>query len=452
MCQHISRFRELEITGILSHTLCKKTTKDIKFIEDYDIVYSASSQSTHWSYQNMSLAGYDLPSGLPDLSEITRYCRIEDIEPFLQMVSADIATDHSYITDWRCKNDQLVATIKESNGSQLKVIHENLNQMELEKFLLIPSVSDLHFSCTQYRDLLAHHVLETVITEMDTSGLARPAVPFALISLGSDGREEQTLITDQDNLIVYGDGGGEEADLYFKEFSNRLVDRLEEAGFKRCTGDIMPTNQTWRGSLSQWRKRLFSIVRYEVEDIGKNTMDLIVMSDARFVAGDQKLASELIHMIRTMERDYFQVLWGMAKAATEMKLALGFMNRIWTEGSGDHKGEFNVKLLAWAPLVMNVRILSINESIPATSTLERISLLEAGGSFSASFAHDLIDAYHVLTRQRILIQIKALKGIQRDSYYLNPYQLPTIEREQIRHAMIKIEELQKIIHANFHIV
>jgi len=66
------------------------------------------------------------------------------------------------------------------------------------------------------------------------------------------------------------------------------------------------------------------------------------MSDARYVAGDKKLASELIDMIRTMEQDYFQVLWGMAKAATEMKLALGFMKRIWTEGTGDHKGEFNV--------------------------------------------------------------------------------------------------------------
>lgn len=266
-------------------------------------------------------------------------------------------------------------------GLPLKTIHEGLNQIELERFLLIPSVNELHRSCTHYRDLLSSRVMDIVVSDMDAAGLTRPPVPFALISMGSDGREEQTLITDQDNLIVYGDGGGEAADHYFREFSTRLVDRLEEAGFKRCTGDIMPTNRTWRGSFSQWRKRLFSIVRYEVEDIGKNVMNLIVLSDARYVAGDQELAAELIDMIRSMERDYFQVLWGMAKAATEMTLALGFMKRIWTEGSGEHKGEFNVKLLAWAPLVMNVRILAINQSIPATSTLERISLLESEGSF-----------------------------------------------------------------------
>ena len=400
----------------------------------------------------MSVAAYTLPSELPDLTDITRYCRIEDIEPFLRMISETLKADHSRIVDWRYKKEQLVAAIGRKEGPPLKTIHEGLNQIELERFLLIPSVNELHRSCTHYRDLLSSRVVDSVIAEMDVAGLMRPSVPFALISMGSDGRKEQTLITDQDNLIVYGDGGGDAADQYFREFSTRLVDRLEEAGFKRCTGDIMPTNQTWRGSFSQWHKRLFSIVRYEVEDIGKNIMNLIVLSDARYVAGNQELASELIDMIRAMEQDYFQVLWGMAKAATEMKLALGFMKRIWTEGSGEHKGEFNVKLLAWAPLVMNVRILAINQSIPATSTLERISLLEAEGSFSPSFARDLIDAYHILTRQRILIQIKALKGIQNDSYYLNPYQLSSTEREQIRHAMTKIEELQKIIHANFHIV
>ncbi len=59
-------------------------------------------------------------------------------------------------------------------------------------------------------------------------------MPLALVSMGSDGRMEQTLITDQDYLIVYGDGGGDEADAYFREFSNLLVDRLEEAGFKNA--------------------------------------------------------------------------------------------------------------------------------------------------------------------------------------------------------------------------
>ncbi len=348
---------------------------------------------------------------------------------------------------------ELYSTIEAASSyPELMAMHDELNSLEMERFLKVQSVPALHLSCTGYRDHLARKALCLVEAELAGNSMGRAPLAYALISMGSDGREEQTLITDQDYLIVYADGGGDEADKYFKGFADLLVERLAEIGFKKCTGDIMPSNPTWRGSLSQWRRKLISIVRYEYEDYAKNLMDLIVLSDARYVAGDNGLAEELITLIRNLERDYFQVLWGMAKAATEMKIALGFLKRLWTEGAGDHKGEFNLKLLAWAPLVMNVRILSINQGIPATSTLKRIELLEKEGSFSRNTACGLADAYHILTRHRILLQIKVIKGIQNNSYYLNPYELPEHEREQIRHSLLRVEELQKIIHSNFHIV
>ena len=390
--------------------------------------------------------------GLPDLRQITRYCSSSEISTFLRSITASLDQDRQRMDSWNDRFRELTLSIDSALRQNLRTIHDELNQIELERFLLTYSVSALHHSCTHYRDVLARRAMALVAAEMESAGRPMHYLPFALISMGSDGRKEQTLITDQDYLIVYGDGGGAEADRYFADYSALLVDRLEEAGFKRCTGDIMPTNQTWRGSLSQWHKRLLSIVRYEAEDYAKNMMDLIVLSDARYVAGDRNLAEELVSTIRDMEREYSRVLWGMAKAATEMKLALGFMKRLWTESSGEHKGEFNLKLLAWVPLVMNVRILSINGGIPATNTIERTTLLEKEGSFSASMASDLRAAYHVLTKHRILLQIRVIKGIQNDSYHLNPYQLPADERERIRHALIRIDEFQKMIHTNFSIV
>jgi signal-transduction protein with cAMP-binding, CBS, and nucleotidyltransferase domain len=101
---------------------------------------------------------------------------------------------------------------------------------------------------------------------------------------------------------------------------------------------------------------------------------------------------------------------------------------------------------------MNVRILAINQGIPATNTVRRIELLEQEKSFSANTASGLKDAYYILTKHRILLQIKVTKGIQKDAYYLNPYLLPTEERERIRHAILRIEELQKVIHTNFSIM
>jgi signal-transduction protein with cAMP-binding, CBS, and nucleotidyltransferase domain len=371
----------------------------------------------------------------------------------LQSLESDIVSDIRWAENIVARQDSLQSKIPLADSYPvLHQTHEELNALEMDRFLKIQSVTTLHKSCTKYRDLLAGRAMELVAQELEATGKGVAPVPYALISMGSDGREEQTLITDQDYLIVYGDDGGKGADTFFKEFSELLVERLADIGFKKCTGDIMPSNPTWRGSLLQWRKKLQSIVRYEYAEYAKNLMDLIVLSDARFVAGDRELASTLISLIRGLEQDYFQVLWGMAKAATEMKLALGFLKRLWTEGSGEHKGEFNLKLLAWAPLIMNIRILAINQGIPVTSTLKRIALLQEERSFSAQAAQGLRDAYLVLTKHRIILQVKVIKGVQTSSYYLNPYQLPAEERELIKQALLRIEELQKIIHTNFSIM
>ncbi|QOX78496.1 nucleotidyltransferase [Trichlorobacter lovleyi] len=389
---------------------------------------------------------------LPPLTQLTRYCTVGEIAEVLQQLKADLATVRRKFEVWDAQSALQQGLIGTTDAMALKQLHDELNRIELERFIAAGSVSNLHRSCTHYRDLLAERALQIVTEEMAAAGHGAPPVSYALISMGSDGREEQTLITDQDYLIVYDDGGAEAADSWFVEFGNRLVDCLENAGFKRCTGDIMTSNPTWRGSYKQWRKRLFAIVRYEVEDFAKNMMDLIVLSDARFVGGDRVLGEKLIELIRDMEKEHFQVLWSMARAATEMKLALGFMRRLWTEPSGEHRGELNIKLLAWAPLVMNVRILAISQGMSATNTVQRINFLEQEGSFSEEMARGLRDSYNILTRHRILLQIKQIKGIQKDSYYLDPLLLDSEEREQLRHAVIRVEELQKMIHTNFNIV
>ena len=389
---------------------------------------------------------------LPAISDISRYCGSYSISTLLGDLLQETTTTKKRFNDLAQRQKALYARISEAGFSELGTIHTELTSIEQQRFLLSSAVSTLHEQCTEYRDVLAQRTLKLLEAEFVDTGEGEPPCRYALISMGSDGRKEQTLITDQDYLIVYDDDGGEGADSWFERFGDRLVDRLEVVGFARCTGGIMTSNPTWRGSYSQWRKRLFSIVRYEVEDFAKNMMDLIVLSDARFVSGDRTLGNRLTDLIRDLEREHFQVMWGMARAATEMKLALGFMRKLWVEPAGEHKGEFNIKLLAWAPLVMNVRILAISLGLQATNTIERINFLEQEGSLSDEMAQGLREAYNLLTKQRILLQIKQINGQQKDSYYLDPLLLSHEDREDIRQAVIRIEELQKLIHTNFNIV
>ncbi len=333
--------------------------------------------------------------------------------------------------------------------TELGEIEEAMTALETAQFVASGSVTGLHLGCTEFRDCLAERTVELVSAELESSH-GPPPRPFALISMGSDGREEQTLVTDQDYLIVYADSDQEDgADEYFKAYAELLVERLAEIGFAKCTGDIMPSNPTWRGSLLQWKRRLLAIVRYEYEEYAKNLMDLIVLSDARYVAGDETIAGRLIDMIRDFERSYFQVLWGMARQATEMKVGLNIFGQLWTDRVGEHRGHCNIKLLGWAPLVMNIRILAVNNGLEATNTLQRIEQLEKHKRLGPTTAAELSESYHILTRHRIKLQIRQLRGEQENSYFLDPALLTEAEETELLGSMVAIKELQKVIRTNF---
>jgi len=348
----------------------------------------------------------------------------------------------------KSRREMLERATRACSYKELQEIEHALTALETAQFVASGSVPGLHRACTEFRDRLAERTLAMVEAELVHEHGPAP-FPYALISMGSDGREEQTLITDQDYLIVYADGGDDAADDYFRIFSELLVERLAEVGFAKCTGDIMPSNPTWRGSLLQWKRRLMAIVRYEYEEYAKNLMDLIVLSDARFVAGDVETAAQLIDMIHDFEQSYFQVLWGMARQATEMKVGLGMFGRIWTDRVGEHQGLCNIKLLGWAPLVMNIRILAVNSGLTVTNTLQRIAQLERDKRLSATSAAELGEAYHVLTRHRVHLQIRLLRGEQQNSYFLDPAALAPEELEALRRALASIKDLQNVIRTNF---
>ncbi|MCM2357877.1 MAG: DUF294 nucleotidyltransferase-like domain-containing protein, partial [Geobacteraceae bacterium] len=279
-------------------------------------------------------------------------------------------------------------------------------------------------------------------------------LPLALLSVGSDGRREQSLVTDQDYLFLYGSAGqasqydDQSAD-FFGMLGSVFATKLEEAGIAKCSGGIMPVNDEWRGSLPQWQERLVSTFRFEKTDWEKNVLNLIALMDARFVSGDRDLGFALGPLVRSMARDNFQAIQNMARVVSAMRLPKGFLRRFVVEAEGPYKGEFNLKVLAWMPLVMCIRLLAVNFGVEETSTLKRIERLQGEGCFSEKMAAELTDAYHLLTGHRILQQIKRLKRIIDHDCYLNPYELQDRERKELWRAIDAIEELQSMIRSNF---
>jgi signal-transduction protein with cAMP-binding, CBS, and nucleotidyltransferase domain len=227
--------------------------------------------------------------------------------------------------------------------------------------------------------------------------------------------------------------------------------KMEEAGISRCSGGIMPVNEDWRGSLTQWHDRLTTMFRFKRSDWEKNILNLIALMDARFICGDRDLGIGFGDMVRSRARDNSEAIRQMARVVSAMRLSKGFLRRFIIEAEGAHKGEFNIKLLAWMPLVMCIRLLAVDVGIDATSTLERIIQLKNGGHLADKTADELTRAYHIITGHRITQQLKRLKRIVDDDCYINPYELPNDEREELKNAIGWIDELQTMMRSRFSI-
>ena len=149
------------------------------------------------------------------------------------------------------------------------------------------TIVDVHDLFSHIRDAITARVLSLVEQEMEREGLGRPPVEYAWVGLGSEGRNEQTFVTDQDNMIIYEAGITEPVASYYGELAQRVVERLHTVGFSKCKGGIMPSNEKWRGSVSDWEKRIRETLTEDKKTL--ELLDLIILTDARHIYGAKRI-------------------------------------------------------------------------------------------------------------------------------------------------------------------
>jgi CBS domain-containing protein len=367
---------------------------------------------------------------------------------------------------------------KAESVGELKETHHTCNQLAMDGFLESYSVRGTHGLCSDYRDRVSVRLLKLVEGEMMEEGLGPPPTPYAWMAMGSDGRAEQTLFTDQDNLLVYeanGEGvqrlwdmGGETRDKlvplalgeeemvptpeslldgYYEIFSRRMAERLDEIGVAKCKGGVMPMNEKWRSSLGEWEDRIEGKIHHGTGDL--TTLDLIILMDLRYVGGDSSLATTLTTFVNEHIGANPDLLEEMARSAILMAVPLGLFGRFITEKSGDHKGMLNLKLGGWAPLVLIIRILAKRHGVISTNTLERIDALQDTVVFNKKFAEEMRESYHVLLKHRFLHQIESIRQRSEYNNYIDPHALTEPDQEQLKRALRAVEACQKFANRIF---
>lgn len=371
--------------------------------------------------------------------------RIKIIQ-LLENISDIFAEKIQHIKELEWKTRQLIKRIDIAESYfELRDIHAELNELQKEFFLTVPSVAEIHSICTEYRDKITKKVISMVIKELISDNVYLPDESFSYFAVGSDGRREQTLLTDQDNLLVYEDSQSRYKEFYHERFSKLLVERLALCGFKKCTGEIMPSNPKWRGSLKTWAQRIDYLCRFSDPDFKKNLVNLIVLTDLRLIFGDEELGNQFVKNTYNAIFNNHIVLSEIAKSAASLGLAKGFMKTLKTEKKGKFKGYINLKLHAWAPFVLVIRAFAMKNKIMKTGTIERINELVRLGAFSEQAGVQLKNSFYLLSRFKIYTQVLYLTGKYESDIYLNPSDLTPSEKNELIETLSLIESLQKLL-------
>ena len=291
---------------------------------------------------------------------------------------------------------------------------------------------------SELNDKMVRRVIR--LTEKEIGG---PPCAYAWLGLGSEGRKEQTLLTDQDNAIIFSDSAGKEGVRYFNLFSSKVVKALADCGFALCKGNVMATNQRYFGNMEEWKKRTEEWVSKEAY-LRDNLVDMYVFLDFRANSGDQDMATMLRNHLTHLVAENPSFLKTLASYIVDIPVPLGFFKNFVVEKSGSYKDRLNLKNYGLVPLVTCVKLLAWKFGVGDTNTLERVRGLTKHGAFSEDTAEVLEQAFETFLTLRMRNNIQDLEQGIEPSNYINPVFLSTKQKHLLKDAFLSVSELQKI--------
>ncbi|ACJ00027.1 putative nucleotidyltransferase substrate binding domain-containing protein [Rhodospirillum centenum] len=309
--------------------------------------------------------------------------------------------------------------------------------------------------------LLNDRVMERLYHLVLTPEQARSC---CLIVMGSEGRAEQILKTDQDNGLILPDGAD------WPDLPGRLAAfsaGLARLGWPPCPGRVMVTNPAWVMTERQWQDAVRHWVRSPGED---GIMAVAIFADAAAVAGDAALLARTRAVLLELIRGHTPFLWQFARIALQFDTPLGWFGHLVTEG-GEHRGRLDLKKGGIFPIVHGVRSLALEARLEgATNTLDRIGLLVEAGKLDGVTAAELRRAFDVLVGLRLRTRLEGdapvdTQGDGREDgradgrvgvgavpdTLVTPARLSAADRDALRDALRSVRRFKDLLSYHFHL-
>lgn len=293
---------------------------------------------------------------------------------------------------------EILKTIEDSSYSNLPIVKEAI--YDVLNNLIDDEISTIHTLeiITRFYDRLARHCLKLAVQSLESQGFGLPPVPFSWYQMGSGARGEQFMLTDQDHFLVYAENDHPDVEEYFSLLGEEIVRHLEQAGYKRCDGKMMANQPIWRGSLSDWRKRL---QEWSIQTTDDQILLTYNFLSFRFLFGDRTIDKNFTNMVQNQLRNAQTLLYYMAQQEQNNPVPQ-FETTLFTMfRSKDKKETIDIKLHALFPLHHCLQVLGVLHNLMNRTPLQLLEGLVESGEFSEEFASDIRHAYEVALKTRI---------------------------------------------------
>ncbi|PUB17018.1 DUF294 nucleotidyltransferase-like domain-containing protein [Yoonia sediminilitoris] len=269
-----------------------------------------------------------------------------------------------------------------------------------------------------------------------------PPARYVWLACGSQGRQEQTGVSDQDNGMILDENLSERDLAYFERFAQFVSDGLDACGYVYCPGDMMATNPRWRQPLSIWR----DYFQHWIKSPGKEAQMLAsVMFDLRPIGGDSSLFDGLQAETLAAAQANSIFTAHMATNALTHVTPLGLLKGLATIRSGEHRNTVDMKLSGVVPVVDLGRMYALQGKLDPVNTRARLQAAIAAGVISESGGRDLLDAYDLVAQTRLDHQARQIKSGKAPDNYLRPSDLSAFERSHLRDAFVVIKTMQSAL-------
>jgi len=393
----------------IDDSISKIATKDIISIDINDFLFNALISMTHNEIKRLVVLDGNEVKGILEQLDLLSYF-----------------ASHSHIVAVQIEKAKTIADLS-SLQKDLKNLIITLRAKGVKVRYITKLVSTLNLKV--YKKVFEMSVDENLQKEC------------CLLVMGSEGREEQTLKTDQDNALIIKDGSN------VKEFENsmkKLNSYLLELGFPKCKGNVMVTNAFWAKELKEYK---ISIDRWTHDMNEESIESLSIFLDAKCVAGEEKLFEEVNNYLYSHFYQRDDILAHIAKAILNFETPISiFSSFVLSKGSENY---LDIKKGGLFALVHGVRTLSLQYEIKSTNTIQRIKELNNIGILNKVFADELIESFDTLSSIRLKAMLDA-KNIE-ESNYINPESLEKNQRDLLKDSFKIVNKFKKFISFHFHL-